>query len=86
MDQEQPIEARYQAQMVALAKTVDEFLNGKDNPKKVGFAILMFEFGKPNRSRMNYIGNGKREDIIVALKELVARFEGRMQDQPPKIQ
>ena len=27
--------------------------------------------------RVNYIGNGKRSDVLVAMKEVVARWEGR---------
>jgi hypothetical protein len=32
--------------------------------------------------RTNYISNGRREDMIVALKEIVARFEGRAHNAP----
>lgn len=40
-----------------------------------GFVLLVFGFGT-RKGRMNYISNARREDMIVALKELVARFEG----------
>lgn len=63
--------------MNALANAVDSLLNGDEKPKRVGFAILMFDFAGPTSERINYISNGKREDMICAMKELVARFEGR---------
>jgi hypothetical protein len=40
-----------------------------------GFVLLGFGFNT-QKGRMNYISNARREDIIVALKELLARFEG----------
>ena len=73
-----PIQPEYQEQMAALCSVIDEFLNGKARPKKTGFALLMFEFGDgPNSERMSYMSNARREEMICALKELVARFEGR---------
>lgn len=67
-----------------IAHIFDTHLNPDLDNKQVGFVILMFDFNKPENisreKRMNYISNSKREDIIVALKELVANFEGRMQE------
>jgi hypothetical protein len=40
--------------------------------------LLVAPFNAPKGARTNYISNGKREDIVVYLKELVARFEGRV--------
>ncbi len=54
-------------------------LDGALNPRgvtKTGFVLLVFDF-EPG-SRMNYISNAERADMIVALRELVANFEGRM--------
>jgi hypothetical protein len=82
MHEEQPIAKEYRAMLNAVASAVDEFLNGKDKtiPKKNGFVILMFPFGDndPHRDRINYISNGERGTVIVAMKELIARFEGRL--------
>ena len=74
----QPIPEEYRANMNALAKTLDAFFNG-DGERKVGFALLTYNFGDDIQStgRINYIGNGARADVLVALKELVARWEGR---------
>lgn len=65
--------------MRAMAASLDEVLNGNDRPKKNGFVLLVFPFDGPEGQRTNYIANGKREDVIVALKEIVARFEGQPQ-------
>lgn len=69
-----PIEERYRNQMRALATALDEILNG-DGPKTLGFMLLMFEFGK--EGRVNYISNAERSDAIAAMKEWIARAEGR---------
>lgn len=71
-----PIEDEYAKQMNALAMFLDDYLNSGGLPKKVGFALLIYEFGAAQGARMNYIGNGHREDVLIALKELVARWEG----------
>ncbi|NTG49007.1 hypothetical protein G6M04_16645 [Agrobacterium rhizogenes] len=63
--------------MKAMAEALDEVLNGSDRPKKNGFVLLVFPFGGPEGQRTNYVSNGNREDILVALKEIVARFEGQ---------
>lgn len=41
-----------------------------------GIALVVFEPGKASTTA-NYIGNTSRADMLVALKELVARWEGR---------
>jgi hypothetical protein len=80
----EPIQPEIEDPMNALAKTIDIFLNGKHTPpkeRKWGFALLVYPFGEgPHRDRMNYIGNGERADVLVAVKELAARWEGRLQE------
>ncbi len=44
--------------------------------------LLVAPNSGPRGARVNYIGNGKREDILVLLKEMVARFEGRRPEGP----
>lgn len=49
-------------------------------PEGFGFALLMFKFGPGTAgedNRMNYLSNAPRADMIAALKELIANFEGR---------
>lgn len=73
-----PVQEQYQEQMTALCHAIDEILNGKEELKKVGFALLMFDFGEtPTSNRINYMSNSGRKEMLCALKELVARWEGR---------
>lgn len=44
--------------------------------------LLVAPFEAPAGARVNYIGNGKRDDIRVMMREVVARFEGRAHDAP----
>ena len=65
--------------MNGLARVLDDAFNGETRPKRIGFALLTYNFGEDitGTGRVNYIGNGQREDVRVALKELLARWEGR---------
>lgn len=63
--------------MQSMASALDDVLNEKGKPKKNGFVLLVFPFDGPEGQRTNYVSNGQRQDIIVALKEIVARFEGQ---------
>lgn len=71
-----PIDPRYHELMNALAEGIDQVLGG------VAFALLVFEHGKTDGGRVNYIGNANREDMIAAMREFIARAEGRMHDTP----
>ena len=44
-----------------------------------GFVLLVYQHESAD-GRMNYISNTQREDMIVAMKELIANFEGRGPD------
>lgn len=44
-------------------------------PPTWGFALLLFPFDEGG-GRMNYISNAPRDDMMVALRELVAKMEG----------
>lgn len=68
-----PIEPEYEQMMNALAHGINEILNG-NGPKETGFVLMMFNFG--DAGRCNYISNARREDIVVLLREQLARFEG----------
>lgn len=75
-----PIDPRVVDDMKALARSLDEILNGEDRKGlpgrgKVGFALLTFPFDE--EATVNYISNANREDMIVALKAFVARAEGQ---------
>lgn len=73
-----PIEAKYHAQMQAIAGALDEMLNGplKGAARQTGFVLLVFPFHS-HGGRCNYISNGAdRKDIVSLLREQAARFEG----------
>jgi len=63
--------------MQSMASALDDALNEKGKPKKNGFVLLVFPFDGPEGQRTNYVSNGQRQDIVVALKEIIARFEGQ---------
>lgn len=42
-------------------------------PSGVGFALLVFDFG--SNGTITYVSNARREDMIAALKNLVANME-----------
>ncbi len=72
-----PISPLYRAQMNALAAELDAMFNGaaRGKDRKTGFVLLVFPFG--DDAKVNYIANGDRRDVLVALKAIVARFEGQ---------
>lgn len=72
-----PVQEKYRAMLNALAHGIDDVLN-PTKPNTVGFALLIFEFGKTEGGRVNYISNATREDMIAAMKEWIARAEGRV--------
>lgn len=81
-----PIEHNHRELMNMLAETLDEVFNGKPEPgraKTVAFALLVYPNGEriEGTGRVNYISNGERADMLVALKELIARWEGRVPDE-----
>ena len=79
MTKDTEIESRFRKEMNALADDLDEMFNGEreaNQPKRIAFVLLVTEFGNM-KGRVNYISNGHREDIVVMLKEVVARFEGQ---------
>ena len=71
-----PIEPEHMEKMNALAQGLDKVLNHGHLPlKKTGFVLLVFPFGD-HAGRCNYISNAERDDIVVLLKEQLARFRG----------
>ena len=75
-----PIEPRYIDQMNAIAAALDQTFNGaaRGNDRASGFVLMVFPFGEAEAARCNYISNGAdRRDIVVLMKEMIARFEGQ---------
>lgn len=76
-----PVQEEYRQMLNDLARGIDAVLNGSERPKQLGFCLLMFEFGITGGSgRVNYISNANRRDMIVAVKEWLARAEARAAD------
>jgi len=76
---DKPIEDKFRAMMNAVAQGLDKIFNGpvRGVDRKVGFVLLVFEYGE-GKGRCNYISNGAdRKDIVVMLKEQIKRFEGQ---------
>jgi hypothetical protein len=74
-----PIDPKLHDLMNALARGVDEILNGKNKgaDRKNGFVLLVFPFNGHD-GRANYISNGAdRRDIVTLFKEQIKRFEGQ---------
>jgi hypothetical protein len=74
-----PVEPEYREQMEGLARGLDQIFNGNKRgaDRDVGFVLLVFPFGD-KKGRCNYISNGAdRRDIVVMMKEQIARFEGQ---------
>lgn len=77
-----PIQPDLHGVMNALAQGLDDALNGPALPglprtKKVAFVLLTANFGQIDNGRVNYISNAERADMIAAVKEWLARIEGR---------
>jgi hypothetical protein len=73
---DQPIEPKLHEMMNALARGLDDVLNADTRPKPNGFVLMVFPF-EGFEGRANYISNANRKDIIVLLKEQLARFQGQ---------
>jgi hypothetical protein len=75
----QQIEGKHRELMNRLAGALDEMFEG------YGFCLLVFPFADKEGEmdgRMNYISNAERKDMLVAMKEFIARNEGRVPGAP----
>ena len=74
-----PVDKRYVAQMNELAHVIEAWLNGPKQigvEPKIGFVLLVSEFGQIHDGRVNYISNGDRENMLVMMEEYLARARG----------
>jgi hypothetical protein len=74
-----PVDQDQHEKMVATVHALDELFNGQvGGPgRKTGFVLMVFPF-EGFDGRCNYMSNGaSREDIVVLMKEMIARFEGQ---------
>lgn len=79
-DEGQPVRMNAGEAMQYLASNIDFFLNGEVKPQKNGFVLLVFPFQGDPGERTNYVGNCNRAETVMALREIVARFEARYID------
>lgn len=61
-----------------IAKGLDAILNGDGAKRRFGFALFIFEFGKTENGRVNYVSNADRGEMLTAVREWLARAEGRV--------
>lgn len=78
-----PIEAGFREVMQAVAKVLDSTFNGEatGDDREIAFVLLIAPFGGEPGRRTNYVSNGRREDIIAMMREVIERFEA----QTPKV-
>lgn len=71
-------------EMRELAQKVSSILHEQKGRKKgeIGFAILTFDLNA--KGMVNYISNGERKDMIVALKEFISRQENEPEFPTPE--
>ena len=77
-----PIEPAHHDLMNRLAHGLDQALNGdcKPDERKVGFFLTVFNFNQEG-GRFNYISNADKLDVRVMLKDVLARIEGRLEEE-----
>lgn len=68
-------DAETKALMQDLARALDSAINPEG--RKNGFVLLIFNDSGPKGARTNYVSNCDRKDMVAALKEVTARFEGQ---------
>lgn len=62
--------------MQEIARVVNRALNPNGDAPN-GFVLLVFPADGPEGQKTNYVSNCDRKEILVAMKEVVARFEGQ---------
>jgi hypothetical protein len=78
IEKEQPIEAPMRKVMNDIGNLLGDAI--RESGGGYGFALLVFPFGDDPGGRMNYVSNARREDMLVAMKEFIARNEGRYEE------
>lgn len=76
IEKEQALEPALSGLMNDIGKLLHEAIL-RTVGKEYGFALFMFGLAGDEKSRMNYISDCNREDMIAVLKEFIARVEGR---------
>lgn len=67
-----PIPDDIRGVMNGIAHLIDEAI-GEHADRKMGFMLMVFDFGEGGRRRMSYISNAERGDILKALQEFIEK-------------
>lgn len=71
------VQPEYVEMMKRVSRAVDTMFNGPPgSEKKIGFVLMVFPF-EDFTGRCNYMSNANRADVVVLLKEQLARFSGQ---------
>jgi len=73
MTQDNEVESTIRTELRAIGKIIDKYVKMRYGDRMC-WLVAMFPYNEGGR--FNYMCPGKREDIIVLLKEMLARFEG----------
>lgn len=79
---DKPVTKDLEGFLESVAIGLDKVFNGdlKGRARKTGFVLMVYPFNDEMRTdgRCNYISNGAdRKDVVVLMKEMIARFEGQ---------
>jgi hypothetical protein len=82
MEKEQPIEESVREVMNDIARMIGGALAEatQNSREQYGFALLMFGLSGNEECRMSYIASVNRQDMLTAMKEFIARNEGRYEE------
>lgn len=76
-----PIKVEQKERMNKVGKILDDYFN-PDKTRKWGFALFVFPFGLTPHGRINYLSNASRRDMLIAMKEFIAKHEGMNMPSP----
>ena len=75
-----PIQQEYHDLMNSVAQGLDKIFNGNNTgaDKKTGWVLMVYSYSEAENGSCNYISNSaSRRDLVVLMKEMIARFEGQ---------
>lgn len=83
IEKEQPVQPELRELMNEIGHIIGGALkeHTRKEKERYGFCLLMFALEAPGR--MNYIANVNRGDMLAAMKEFIARNEGRYDEIDP---
>jgi hypothetical protein len=73
-----PIREEFRLQMNVVAGVLDDLFNPEGPPRRIGFALHIWEFDNHAENRVNYIANCKRAEMIDALQEWIDRNRAQL--------